>query len=59
LYSAVQTKCGGNFLSGAVQAAGGISGGVLGSGAPRSVGDFKGTMAMMFGVVGLGFTAFL
>lgn len=33
LYKAVQEKCGAPFLSGSVQAAGGISGGVLGSGA--------------------------
>lgn len=33
LYQTVQQKCGAPFLSGSVQAAGGISGGVLGSGA--------------------------
>jgi len=33
LYQAVQEKCGAPFLSGSVQAAGGISGGVLGNGA--------------------------
>ena len=33
LYKAVQEKCGAPFLSGSVQAAGGISGGVMGSGA--------------------------
>lgn len=56
LYNAVQSKCGGNFLSGAVQAAGGISGSLVG-GAPRSVGvDFKGMIAVMLGAVGVGFT---
>jgi len=34
LYKAVQEKCGAPFLSGSVQAAGGISGGILGNGAP-------------------------
>jgi hypothetical protein len=59
LYTAVQSKCGSNFLSGAVQAAGGIAGGIL-SGAPRTVGgDFKSTLAVMLGVVGLGFIAVL
>ena len=33
LYSAVQSKCGAAFLSGSVQAAGGIAGGILDSGA--------------------------
>jgi len=33
LYKAVQEKCGAPFLSGSVQAAGGISGGILGNGA--------------------------
>jgi len=38
LYQAVQDKCGAPFLSGSVQAAGGISGGILNSGAAdRSV----------------------
>lgn len=37
LYNAVQTTCGADFLSGTVSAAGGISGGVLGSGSPRTV----------------------
>jgi len=57
LYNAIQSTCGASFLSGAVQAAGGISGGIL-SGAPRTVGvDFRGMMVVMLGVVGLGFTA--
>jgi len=59
LYTAVQSKCGANFLSGAVQAAGGIAGGIL-SGAPRTVGgDYKGTIAVMLGLVSLGYIAIL
>ncbi|EJD05261.1 uncharacterized protein FOMMEDRAFT_27426 [Fomitiporia mediterranea MF3/22] len=35
LYSAVNSTCGSNFMNGAVQAAGGLSGGIVGSGAPH------------------------
>jgi hypothetical protein len=59
LYKAIQSKCGTNFLSGAVEAAGGIAGGLL-SGAPRSTGDFNAAIvAVMLGIVGLGFTVVL
>ncbi|KAI6037970.1 hypothetical protein EDC04DRAFT_2570522 [Pisolithus marmoratus] len=36
LYSSIQSTCGVNFLSGAVQAAGGLSSGILSGDAPRS-----------------------
>jgi hypothetical protein len=57
LYNAVQSTCGKNFFSGAAQAAGGLSGGVLGnsSAAPRSVSQgFMGIITgALMGVVAL------
>lgn len=55
LYTAVQNACGKSFLSGAVQAAGGLSGGVLGSGSIRSIGDFSSTLTIILGVAAFGF----
>jgi len=50
LYQDIISTCGKSFLSSAVTAAGGISGGVLG-GASRSIGiDFTGTVSSILGV---------
>ncbi|KAJ8489372.1 hypothetical protein ONZ45_g13614 [Pleurotus djamor] len=54
LYSAISDKCGSSFLGGAVQAAGGLKGGILGNGAPRSLGAES---ALTFVAVALGATA--
>ncbi|KAJ8522149.1 hypothetical protein ONZ45_g1208 [Pleurotus djamor] len=54
LYSAISDKCGSSFLGGAVQAAGGLKGGILGNGAPRSLGAES---ALAFVAVALGATA--
>lgn len=60
LYLGVQTKCGSNFLSGAVQAAGGLSGSSILSGAPRTAGgQLQGVVATMMGVVTLAVASFL
>jgi hypothetical protein len=63
LYNAVQSTCGKNFFSGAVQAAGGISSGVLGNSnaAPRSISqDFMGIItSALFGVGALTAAAIL
>lgn len=59
LYSAVQATCGKNFLSGAVQAAGGLSDGSPFSGASRSItGDFQNTLAIL-GAVTVAFASVL
>ncbi|KDQ55948.1 hypothetical protein JAAARDRAFT_59402 [Jaapia argillacea MUCL 33604] len=64
LYTYVQNTCGKSFMSGAVAAAGGISGGVLGgeSGAGRNVNVEGGALTMIMGVIGVvaaGFAASL
>ncbi|KAH9477108.1 hypothetical protein JR316_0011024 [Psilocybe cubensis] len=57
LYSAIQQKCPANFLSGAVQAAGGLSGGTFSSGAVSTVGAASsGLFAIAMGVATLGFS---
>ncbi|EKM52395.1 uncharacterized protein PHACADRAFT_260741 [Phanerochaete carnosa HHB-10118-sp] len=61
LYQAVQSKCGANFLNGAVQAAGSLSGSVigqLGSGAaPRVSGAHTGGIAALLGAVTIAMVA--
>jgi len=62
LYNAVQSTCGKSFLSGAVQAAGGLASGVLGNSnaAPRSISnDVASVTGMLMGVVALMVTAVL
>ena len=54
LYTAVQEKCGAPFLSGSVQAAGGISGGILGNGAAGLSVDTR-TVASAFSAIIAGF----
>lgn len=52
LYQAVQSTCGATFLSGAVQAAGSLSDGLISgktSGASRTIGASSGTIAALFG----------
>jgi len=53
LYLGVQTTCGKNFLSGAVQAAGGLSGGTFSSGAVQNVGGSQGYISAIIGVLAL------
>jgi len=54
LYSAIQQKCPSGFLSGAVQAAGGLSGGILSSGAVSTVSSqYQGVLALAMGVTTL------
>jgi len=54
LYSAIQTKCPSGFLSGAVQAAGGLSGGIFSSAAISTVGaEYQSILAMAMGVATL------
>jgi hypothetical protein len=48
LYEAVKNKCPGNFLSGAVQAAGGLSSGTLSSGALATAVPEQTTMIALF-----------
>jgi hypothetical protein len=57
LVSGVQDKCGNNFLSGAVQAAGGLGSGGTGltSGASSVVRDFQGVAAFIVGMMTLVF----
>jgi hypothetical protein len=55
LYSAVTNTCGANFLSGVVQAAGGLSGGTLSSGAMQNVV----TLSQEFAAVGMGILAIM
>jgi hypothetical protein len=52
LYAAIQTKCPSGFLSGAVQAAGGLSGGMFSSGAIPTV-EYQSIFAMAMGVATL------
>jgi len=54
LYTAVQEKCGAAFLSGSVQAAGGISGGIMDSGAASLSVDTR-TVASAFSAIIAGF----
>lgn len=62
LYKAVVSGCGSSFLSGAVQAAGSLSGGLLGdsttSGASRAVGASAGGIATLLGAVAVAVAAF-
>lgn len=60
LYKGIVDACGNNFISGAVQAAGSLSGGSLSgsSAAPRTVGDFKTAIAVALGVATIGFVSF-
>ncbi|KIM41863.1 hypothetical protein M413DRAFT_445073 [Hebeloma cylindrosporum] len=54
LYSAIQEKCPAGFLSGAVQAAGGLSGGLFSSGAISTVGaEYQSILALAMGVATL------
>jgi len=54
LYAAIQTKCPSGFLSGAVQAAGGLSGGLFSSGAIPTLGaEYQSILAMAMGVATL------
>lgn len=54
LFSAVQSKCPTNFLSGAVQAAGGLSGGGLSSSAISTYGaEYQRIIALVMGAVTL------
>ena len=62
LYNAVTNTCGSSFFGGAVQAAGGLSGGLAGSSsaATRSVSESFGDIVTVFiGTVAFGFAAFL
>jgi len=61
LYNAVTSTCGKSFLNGGVQAAGGISSGLVGtSAAPRSVSQsFGGFVTAVMGTVAFGFMASL
>jgi hypothetical protein len=51
LYNGVQNTCGKNFLSGAVQAAGGLSGGTFSSGAVQNVGGSQTFFAAGMGLL--------
>ena len=56
LYKAVTSECGSNFLSGAVQAAGGLSGCIISGAAPRMStegGLFSVAAAAVLGLVSL------
>lgn len=56
LYKAITSECGSNFLSGAVQAAGGLSGGIISGAAPRMStegGLFSVAAAAVLGLVSL------
>lgn len=59
LYNATVSTCPSGFLSGAVQAAGGLSSGVLKSSAPQSIrADVSLLVSAILGAVGLAITAF-
>jgi len=51
LYNAVQQKCGAPFLSGSVQAAGGIAGGILNGGAAGISVNIRTTAGALFAIV--------
>jgi len=54
LVSAIQSQCGSSFLSGAVQAAGGISSGILSGAASRSLSqDLNGAVSIFLGIAAL------
>ncbi|CCM00848.1 uncharacterized protein FIBRA_02891 [Fibroporia radiculosa] len=59
LYEAVQNTCGAGFLSGAAEAAGSLSGGLLGSGAPKTIGTSTTAICIAMGTVFLGLVAIL
>jgi len=60
LYQAITSTCGANFLSGAVQAAGSLSNGLLNSGAPRTVpASGAGAIASLLGAVTVALAATL
>lgn len=59
LYNAIQNTCGKNFLSGSVAAAGGLSGGVLGSGSSRTVSLAADSFFSVVGSLALGLAAVL
>jgi hypothetical protein len=56
LYDAIQQKCGKDFMGGAVQAAGGLSGG-LGSGSPRTVSMATESVLGVLAALAFGFVA--
>lgn len=59
LYNATVSTCPTGFLSGAVQAAGGLSGGILSSSAPRSINtDMTLLVSAILGAAGLAIAAF-
>jgi len=58
LYSAIQTECGANFMSGAVQAAGGISNGLI-SGAQRISGSEFASVSTLLAAAIAGLSAML
>jgi hypothetical protein len=58
LYQAITNTCGANFMSGAVQAAGGLSGGLL-SGAERTAAGDLGSVGTLMAAVAVGFAAVL
>jgi len=53
LYTAVQTKCGENFLSGAVGAAGSLGSDLTGAAIGRAGNDLQGPMAALMGILSL------
>jgi hypothetical protein len=53
LYTAVQTKCGENFLSGAVGAAGSLGNSLTGAAIGRAGNDLQGPMAALMGILSL------
>jgi hypothetical protein len=53
LYSAIQATCPSGFLSGAVQAAGGLSGGLLSGAIPTVGAEYQSILAMAIGVATL------
>jgi len=60
LYNAVLNTCGKSFFGGAAQAAGGISSGLLGSAAIKTVSEsFGGIITAVMGTVAFGFAAML
>jgi hypothetical protein len=59
LYNAIISTCPSGFLSGAVQAAGGLSGGIMSSGASRPISaDVSMLVSAILGAAGLAITAF-
>jgi len=59
LYSAVQTKCGENFLSGAVGAAGSLGNSLTGAAIGRAGNDLQAPMAALMGVLSLAVASML